>query len=305
MRMLPLVLLAGCLGAKSDNPDDTDVVDTDTTVPCDATIASFDPVNGATEVPRDQLVTVTFTAPVVDGNPWSLALVGIEGSAALAPDGLSATFTPDAPLPSDTNVQVQAEVCDDAGLAAFTTRFAVDADTLAGRTYAVNYGAVNFITPPLANALTPADWILVQIDQVDPVAETLTTFAGLGNGTTPTPDCPNSFDSGVASFAENPVLTVGPTDFVIPFGADSVTIEDFVMDGRFGPGAGVLAEVHISGNLDTRGITTIGGVCALSALSGAPCGPCRDGVMQCLPVEAEAAQADYWAELDIQATCGL
>lgn len=309
MRFLPLLALVACLAKDRDSGVDTDTdtpEDTDLpTVPCDATITAFEPVNGAVDVARDAPVRVTFSGPVTDENHWSVDLIGVEGTAELAVDGLSAIFTPDADLAPETTYQVQAEACEDAGLAAFTTAFAVDPAILAGRTYAVSYGSVNFITPSIANTLDPADWILVQIDQVDVATDTLTTFAGLGNGATPVPDCPNSFDSGPADFAANPFLRVGPTDFVIPFGADTVTIEDFEMQGRFEPGAGVLSDVAISGMLDTRGITTINGVCALSALTGVPCQGCRDGAPRCLPVQAVADQADYWASVDIQATCGL
>jgi len=304
MRTLILTsLFIGC-NSPEDSPVDTDV-DTDLPPVCTAEIASISPDNGATEVELDTPIVVGFTEAVSPDDPWEITLQGAPGSSVLAEDGLSATFTPDSPFTPDTTYPIEASVCEDAALASFTTRFGVDASLLPGRTYAVSYGAINFVSPTIANTLSPADWILIQVDTVDPTGQQLTTFAGLADGATPMPDCGNSLDSGPADFSDNPLLSVGPTDFVLPVSGDTVTIEDFLVRGRFEAGAGVLSNVRISGMLDTRGITTIDGVCSLSALTGTPCEPCRDGAVRCLPIQAEADQADYWPDVDIVASCGF
>jgi hypothetical protein len=307
------LLLTGCLGqADSDDPENPTGTETDTDVgpPCEATVALFDPENGATEVDPGALIQVGFTAPVTAEQPWSIEVIGpggseVAGTATLGEGGTFAQFDPDVPLLGETTYQLLGSVCDDEALSAFTTAFAIDPALIEGRTYAVSYPTIDFATPSIANTLSPADWITIQIDTVDPANAALTAIAGLANGSPPVPDCVNTLDAGVADFSTNPLMTVGPTDFVLPVDTDLITIEDFEMRGRFAPGAGALENVRIRGNLDTRGITIINNVCALSALSGAPCGPCRDGVNQCLEIEATAEQADYYADLDLATECGL
>ncbi len=306
-------LLAACLGQKdsTDETPDTDTeTDTDVVAPCEATVALFDPENGVTEVDPGVTVQVGFTAAITADQPWSIELIGpggaeVPGTATLGEGGTYAQFEPDTPLMGETTYQFIGSVCEDEALSAFTTAFAIDPAMVEGRTYAVSYQAIDFQTPSIANTLSPADWITIQIDTVDVANAELTAIAGLADESPPVPDCTNTLDAGVADFSNNPLMIVGPTDFVLPVDTDLVTIEDFEMRGRFAPGAGALENVRIRGNLDTRGITVINNVCALSALSGAPCGPCRDGVNQCLEIEAMADQADYYAGLDLAAECGL
>jgi hypothetical protein len=323
MRFTPILLLAFACGkgdsapvneadtdtdADADADTDTDT-DADTDVPpepCSSTVTQIWPENGAVNVLPDSPIEVRYDTPITAANAWSVSIGGIAGQAALLPDGTGATFTPDAPLPHDATLTVSALVCDAAATSTFTTvHEPLPAASVEGRTYAVDYGSIDFVTPSIANTLTPADWILIQVREVDEVAQTLSAVAGLGNEPLPVPDCANSFDAGLADFSSNPQFTVGPTDFILPFGVDLVTIEDFEVQALIGPGGGTLIDIVLLGALDTRGITQIDNVCQLSAILGSPCQACRDGVNRCLPVFAEAPQGDNYPGVDVIGTCGL
>ncbi len=100
-------------------------------------VAAFAPPNGATGVARSAVVEVTFSERVnpatITGGTFRLLVnstfTPVAGTIAVAPDGLSATFTPAAPLAASTQyrVEVNADVTDLAGqrvnfaVAVFTT----------------------------------------------------------------------------------------------------------------------------------------------------------------------------------------
>lgn len=304
-----MLVLAGCgqgpLPVEADDDDTGTDPDADADLPCEAVLVSITPPSGAVDVPLTGVVRATFSPALAPTDSWSLAVLGVSGGAVLAEDGLNATFTPDAPLSADTGYAVQSEVCGTEALSPFHTVAAVDPTTLEGRSYALSFGTVSFVTPSLANTLDPADWILFQLFDVVPAAPSVSTVSGLGNGSFPEPDCLNTFQTGSADLIASPAFTIGPADFQLPWDSDLVTIEDFQVAANFGPNGGTLVELVLEGALDTRGITTISNACQLSALTGLPCEPCRDGANRCLPVFATAPQADYYAGLDLVTTCAL
>jgi hypothetical protein len=113
------------IGADSEGPGD--VLGGDTTSP---TIVISVPAPGATNVARASSITVTFSEPVFDVSPSSFyayadALV-VDGSIMAVgspPDFTSYAFTPDAPMPGNTNVTVvlTSVIHDTAGNALVTT----------------------------------------------------------------------------------------------------------------------------------------------------------------------------------------
>src|SRR5687768_9967244 len=107
--ILLIAFLAACGKDKDEPTDDTDTVtdgdadtdadadgDTDPAA-CESTIASVDPEPGADMIPLDQVVTVEFDVAVPASGHYAMSLDnGATGATALAADGLSMTFTPDA-----------------------------------------------------------------------------------------------------------------------------------------------------------------------------------------------------------------
>jgi hypothetical protein len=279
------------------------------TAACTATIAATDPADGATVVPVDASITASFSAPIGPTDAFELTVDGVTGTSALAGDGLSASFTPAAPLDPETAYTAHASVCGSAPVAfSFTTLPpALDPVDLVGNTYGVPYADLEWITPTNADILQPnIEILLAQITGVDLVAETVSSVVGAGyldlDGDV-TIECDAAVDSGTADFSANPALSMGPADFVIPFGGIDIIIERFTLFTVVSADGATLDNTFISGRLDTRPLGF--GDCALLALiAGGTCVPCADGEDQCLDAKASAGTMTL-QDADVEATCGL
>lgn len=320
--MRPLLLAGLLIACKGEDPASSNPTDdggptpsdqpTPTPQPCGALIVGSNPVDGAEDVDVAAEIRIQYNAEVTDADTWTLGLQpSVAGTATLNDDGLGATFIPDEPLDYETTYAIAAEACEDGALFTFTTGpEPLTDDDVEGKTYAVASPNIAFTSPPPAViALVGgfADYILVQIDDIDDVSREFTANAGAANvvnGVT-TLDCQFAFDAGVGDFTNAPLIDVGPTEFILPLGGNNITVEDFELSGEIGPSGDSIRDLSITGAIDTRTINIGLDVCLLALGAGLNCVPCNDGAPRCLNLAATATQGDWDPALDISGTCAL
>ncbi|MEQ1500812.1 MAG: Ig-like domain-containing protein [Myxococcota bacterium] len=296
----------------ADADSDTDT-DSDADADCTATIVAVDPADGATLVPLDAEVTVSFDAAITATDPLSIDVSGATGTVALAGDGLSATWT--GALDPDTAYTVNANVCTDTSSTTFTTLPpSIDPSTVEGNTYAIAWDDLNITEPQNSVAielLIQVDAILAQVLAIDPVtlladaAATIGTDDGTG---LLEPDCAIATVQ-TADFSLNPYFSIdGTISITIDSAGTAVDIEDFQLLARVSEDSSALEDVRISGLIATEQINPPGVECANPALSilAPTCVPCTTSASgDCMLFEANAAVAPVVAGVDIAGTCGL
>jgi hypothetical protein len=258
------------------------------------------------------IIEVMFDDVVQTYHAWDLSIVGVMGASALAADGLSMTFTPDADLEPETRYTIDASVCTDAQMASFTTLTApVDDLLIEGNTYVLPFGDLVFTEPSAADILlggaATVDYVIVQVAAVDPMAQTISTVATTGYDAPSdiTADCGTVIEPDPADFSTNPRFGVGPGDFAFPFGEDAeLTIENFTLLGQFTPDLGAIEDIRVSGAIDVRPLGF--GPCSfIAVLAGGTCVPCSDGLTECMAAEAYADLATLTDLVDLVDDCGL
>lgn len=317
MRRLSLLalLLAACEGPSIQETEDTDPngdgdTDSDTLPPvtdCTATVASTDPRDGHGSFPVSLPVTARFSSAVGAGQ-WSLGVDGVSGSASLATDGLSATFTPDAPLANSTAYTLRASACGAEITSAFTTAGAPLAEeALSGRTYVIDYDEVQWVAPAgaaLVSGQIPVEYLLLHVVDADTVADTIEVVGSLGetSGSDVVQDqCTEPFSFGVQDFSTNPVFRVGPTRLVFPANGQEIAIEAAFVEATFVEAGAALVDLTISGQLDTRPLDSVsftGDACTDLGFLGVSCGACAsDGAAECIDVVLQVDRAEVDASL--------
>ncbi len=276
---------------------------------CTATLVSGDPTDGSVTAPLAGAFTATFSSAITPTDAFSVSIDGVTGSASLAADGLSATFTPDAPLTYETTYTTTSSVC---GGAPFNSTFTtvpppLDASTLIGNSYGVLYADLVWITPTNADFIEPDIQMLVaQVTDVDLVAMTLSSAAAgayVDAYGAVSLECAAAVNAGTGDFSSNPFFFVGPVDLDLPFGALSVVIEDYTLFAKFAADGTELNDVFLSGKLDMRPLGY--GNCALLAIfAGGTCVPCADGVEECMDAKASAGTLTL-QPVDIAGECGV
>jgi hypothetical protein len=318
--VVALAFVLGCNGGdgKSETADPTTGTDpttteTPTTAPCTAELLGLTPTDGTVGFPIAGSVVASFSASVVEGQ-YTVGIDGVTGTTVLAGDGLTATFTPDAPLAESTAYQATASACDSQLASSFETAGeSVDPTDLTGKTYGILFGNLTFTEPPqtvinLAESLAGLDttfFLLVGVQDYDAANNSLIAAAATGYpyGVTIEPDCAAALGDIVADFSQNPTFQFGPTDLAVPYGAyDTLNIESLDLQGTFSTDGAEIQNVLVTGRLDLRP-TGVG--CSVAAALGATCAPCADGVPECLVVDASATRAGEIVGLDLAATCGL
>ncbi|MEZ4240296.1 MAG: Ig-like domain-containing protein [Myxococcota bacterium] len=320
-----LASLVACNGGDKDTGTDTDTTvtdgdadadadsdtDTDTDLDCYATIAAVDPEPDARLVPVDQVVTVTFSEAIAPSQPWSLEVVPATGTATLAADGLSASWT--GSLEPDTEYTINAAVCEATGTTSFyTIAPPVDPADLLGKTYSVVWDDMQVDQPGNGAAvklLIQIDYILAQILDIDTttmVADSIGTV-GVDDGYGGIyPDC-NVAVNQTADFSQNPYFSItGDIDIIVNGAGDTATVEDFELLARVSPDGTELSQIHISGAIATE--TVIADADCYSPtvqVLNPTCVPCTTSdTGLCMLFEAQATLAEE-VPLDLGATCAL
>jgi hypothetical protein len=284
----------------ADADTDTDT-DTDTDLPCVAEIEDLTPENGAVAVATDTVVVATFDDVVAEGD-FTLAIDGVAGTTALAGDGMSATFTPDAALDTNTEYTVAWSVCSDSGETDFTTAGdPVDGGSLVNNTYGVDFAEVEFVEPPGIEAFLgdiTLEYLLLQVESYDAGSSELGLVGSIGvedGGDVYQGACYEVIPFPSVDFTANPVFRAGPSTlgFDIGYGI-VVTLESMYFQAAFSDDGSELQGITINGDVDTRPLDDLAGfdVCSTLVILGISCTPCAsDGATKCLYTELAADTA--------------
>lgn len=304
-------------GVTDGGDADTDA-DGDTDVACESTIATVDPAPGAEMVPLDQVVTVEFDVALPAGGHYAMSLDnGATGTTAVAADGLSMTFTPDAALAPETSYTVDVEVCDDADSSGFTTLPPpVDNALVSGNTYALRWDDIAITepqNPELLQAVIPIDYVLLQVIGIDAVtagadsAATVGVDDGAGNAI---PDC-DTVVRAEADFSLNPYyqfedslqITLDPSANP-PTVAD---VEDFRLQARISEDGVTITEINMRGLVAPEqfldGLDCNSFVIQAMMPQCLPCSISDTG--QCMLLAGEAPSALQQPALDLVTACNL
>ncbi len=317
MRMLSLFLfcLLGCQSGKLELTDtdtgadtDTDTEDTDTEVPCNATFSAISPIDNAMNVSVDATVVATFSEPVSEGQ-WELKVLGRAGTATLATDGLSASFTLLESLDYDSSFSVSATVCNTASISMFHTSDApLETSDIEDKTYVFDFATVTWITPTMVStfsSLIELDLLLLHVISVDETAETIDMAAAPGevtsSGTIHQIPCQPVIGFDEVDFSANPAIALGPVDMEFPTPSGPFTLSQVHLTGTFSASGASLDDIDLQGVLDTRyldGVFDIGAgamswqdLCDTSALFGDNCQACDDSVEACLDIHIMVDEA--------------
>jgi hypothetical protein len=257
-------------------------------------------------------VFATFSEAVA-ADEWSLMIDGVDGSSALADDGLSATFTPDAELTPLTDYDVSGTVCDAPFNATFTTAEAISSSAIEGVTYGLRYADLVYTEPAaLTSTLTALDLsvdishIVVQVLEAVDATETLNVAAGTAFDVegTDTIDCEGVFVLNGVDYSANPTFVLGPQAIDLPLSKETVlTLEDFRLEGTFSESGDRILDVEVTGAIDVR---PAGVPCSLMAfLASGTCVACADGEQECLVASAFASEALASETMDIGLDCEI
>ncbi|MEQ1565615.1 MAG: Ig-like domain-containing protein [Myxococcota bacterium] len=298
-------------GTPTDGDADTDT-DSDVDLPCDASITSSVPENGAVAVPVDSEITVSFDVPIATDDPWTLEVTNATGEATLAADGLSASWT--GTLSPDTQYTVNATVCEDANTFTFhTVPPPLDLTLLEGNTYAVPWSEVTINEPGndvLLKTLVAVDYVLAQILEVDEAAltaESLSTI-GVAAGSEAAPVCELAV-SQTADLTQNPYFEIAGSLTLVVDATTGATadIEDFYIRGKFSDDGTSISDVEIHGLVATEQFYD-GNDCnsPLVQLLFPTCVPCTiSDTGDCMLLEGTATYAPAQPGLDVAGECGL
>jgi len=323
-------LLAACSGGKdgakdgtSDTPTDgngdadTDAdadsdADTDADA-CNATVASVDPEDGADGVDPSSPVIVSFDKEVGADQDWALSVEGANGSATLAPDGLSATWT--GALDADSDYIVHASACGNEFQSTFrTSPPPVDLTTIVGNSFVLDWDSVILTEPGKGDALKQLiniDYVLAQITAVDTTAQTadalgtIGTDDGAGNAV---PECDLAL-AQTADFTANPFFEIAGNMTVVVNAStgQTATIEDFQMRGLMSEDGTQITDVSLYGLAATEQFLNNADCNSLAVSILSPtCVACTTSASgQCMLIEGTAPVAALQPALDIQTQCGL
>lgn len=298
---LSLIALTGCVETKETETDTAD----GTTDACSATVASVTPADGEEGVSVSNAVVVTFSEARSDA---SVSLDGVAGSVTASEDGLSVTFTPDAPLEADTTYTVTASICGVVTTSTFTTASAWGVD-ITGRTYAIDLGGsdVQWIQPSggsLLAGLLETPYILVMVESSGSELDLLGAAGWEVDGNVEQyPDAP-AIDFAPADFSTAPAFTSPPTDASLSVSGTTVTIYDLALSGTFSEDGSSWDTLHLSGMLDSVTLdayveASLGlATCDAIGLLGGTCVACPgddSGEIRCVPLELEDGSAP-WVE---------
>lgn len=305
-------LLAACGSKEPDEgplgPNDSDIPDED----CAARIASITPSQGATEVELDTAVVAVFSEAIQPTARHEVAVYHantgqrVEGEVTLAGNGLSATFTPASPLASSSTYDVTARVCAHVDHVAFeTVAIPVDPGILAGRTFGLDVGDVQWIQPRDADLDTAEGFVLMHVDSVDveaPSMDVLATTGGLVGGVI-VPDCANVSEPPTTDLSDNPEFTVGPVDFLVNTDQGLLTVEGMAVDATFTSDAGALVNLHLLGFVDPAQFDGAMPCAFIAAVIQGTCAPCPTGQGDCIVIEGKAPAASLIPAMDLGSIC--
>lgn len=315
--------LTGCPDPKdsgdTDDPigTDTDDTGTDTDVPCEATILSTTPANGATAVYYRDPLEVSFDG---DGGTATFTLADSAGTDV----AFTTTWTDgnvqavlDTVLAADTSYTLTAEVCGVSTTSSFTTSsvgtpLTVSNEDMIGRTFVfrlseaeitdpafLDFVASTYLTVPLLISVVAADD--TSIDLLGGVGEQE------NDGTYTQVIDEETWDFPAGSFSEQPYFEAYADYITVSYSGIPIPIEGFSLSGTFSADGTTIEKGVASGMGDSRYMgpllgreeTDYNAVCEIAAGAGITCEPCDDGEPYCLHIVAEEVHAEWEEGLEM------
>ncbi len=293
----PLVLLASLSAACVTNTVSPKDDDTTSMRDCDVSVVTTSPTEGATDVSYRSPVVFTLSAP----DDSAVVISDYAGTLAVSEDGLTLTWTSDAPLPPDTDITVTLSTC--AGdevvhLHTSTLGMPVEDGLLIDGAFAIDLVHARIRAPEGLGD------VIVQLWKED----VLVGVRGIGGGTLDLVGAVGTDDADpvqqnycnptidlTGDYRAAPYFSVGPVDTTLPFDRGEATIEGMYLTGTFTAEGRSFQDGTFGGTVDTRPLSWIlnasddpGAICTLAAALGVACEPCAaDGAPYCLTLVAE------------------
>ena len=289
----------------ADTQDTNDTADTtDTGESCVATLVSLTPADGATDVPIDVGVVMTFSAPVTDDQVSVTLDPAVNGALLVTGGGQAATWTPLAPLARDTTYTVTVTTCDVASDSTFTTVGEAITAPIVGRTYDVDLAGrdLTWVKP---NATAGAILVgqletqnfLFHVQAADATSIDLVgAVAYEDRGSVYQYECAPALDFAPGTFASNPFFHVGPQDSELSASGITVPMLGLEVEGRFAADASAIEDVTLTGLIDVAELGALLGTsdpCSYLAFLSITCVECPDGSDTCVELEVQDASAPW------------
>ena len=285
---------AACAGG--DSTDDTGTID-----PCVAnSVEDVFPADGVTNAYYRTVIDIELD----DADDSATLTVSAGGSAVAGTttaDGNMLTFTPDSPLSSSTEHEVEITWAD--GACTVTTSFTTsdvgaaisDPSGLIGNAYDLDLESGRFVEPAGIGSLLGKFLgdVTLYLSVTDVGTSDITMVGALGDETDPTQQsaCDPTIPFPTADFSDNPFFEVdatGSTTTISAAGLD-IAIDDLRVSGAFAPDGSYISGGVLAGSIDTRPLVDLveeGGapeaICDLAASIGVECEDCGNGEVYCL-----------------------
>ena len=314
---LSVLLACGDSTVKTDEPvDGTDTAadtadtqdtsgnDPDTALPCEATLASVTPTDGAVDVPIDAAVELTFSARVAPDMVAVTLAPAVDGALVVSDDGLAATWTPAAPLARDTSYTVTVTTCDVASSSTFTTVGEAITAPIVGRTYDVDLAGrdLTWVKPNatagaiLVGQLETQNFLFHVQDADETTIDLVGAVAYEDRGSVYQYECAPALDFAPGTFASNPFFHVGPQDSELSASGITVPMLGLEVEGRFAADASAIEDVTLTGLIDVAELGALLGTsdpCSYLAFLSITCVECPDGSDTCVELEVRDASAPW------------
>lgn len=280
-----LILLVGCGDNKVNLGDDT----AQTLGDCEVTLIGAEPADGAVDV--GLTTTVVFTLSEADAT----ATIETDIAGTTTNDGLTVTFTPDAPLESATAYTVTLNYCAGSESTTFNT-VAGFADKVDQKTYALELQKASIDQPAGVGGLISdqlPEYILMQVLSADSSSiQFMGALAIDGSDPIEQDTCTATLPFPSADFSGQPAFSVGPQDTVLAVGGYSATLYSMELAANFTADGSAIENGTLNGQLDMREVAELLGyspdtACSLLSAFGAPCEACpSDGGAYCVTIVA-------------------
>ncbi len=274
--------------------------DDSTAPPCTAVVTGVSPADGSLDVSTDSVITATFSEPVTQAQFLVEPLV--TGATALAPDGLSATLTPDAPLADAQDYRVAATACSSTLETTFRTRLSWEVDVV-DRAYVVDLEGsdILWVEPPgigpLFLAYLVTDALIMQVEGVESgMIDAVGTAAVKEGSDFRQYVCTAAINFPPISFSSAPAYEVGPTDTILTINGADIPLYETKIAGTFNEDGSAVDNLVVTGLMDSAPIAAMAG---LDLCTFVECTACPDGSDKCVYLEVLDARAPWDPDVQV------
>lgn len=277
-----------------DTGEPTD--DTNEPPPCEATVLSTDPLDGAVDVALD----VSPTVLISEADATASLESDIPGTYTVSEDGLTLIWVADGELDMDTTYTVTATTCTGSQSFSFTTLAVETPEHLLGRTWSFNLSDGTITDPAileilLGDQLAPG---LLGMPAVGPGTVDLRLASFDTRATEPQQDyCLATADVEGASYDEGAVHATEPELWISLIDGDPVPVYNLDFAAVWSEDGASYSGGTLNGELDARHVAVwldMDGdeLCELADGFGFPCSTCPDGEEYCVRMTVEDIAGD-------------